>query len=195
MWSVVAQLLLPDSPLAESLCCVLSKTLYLLLCTSLTQEDKKSSRHDWKIVDWDVKQQNNKEWMEKYNVKDDNHRISKVRLPNIMQAVSEQDSAVFHSNIWWNLLSFLTLGSSLTRVTAFCPWASLVLVQPRKTRPFITERLLMGRKESNQTEKNPFQIIEFSYKLYTIKGGRSIVYISGVTGYNFQKLLLCFLWS
>ena len=28
---------------------------------------------------------------------------------------------------------------------------SLVLVQPRKTRPFITVRLLMGRKESNQT--------------------------------------------
>ena len=28
---------------------------------------------------------------------------------------------------------------------------SLELVQPRKTRPFITERLLMGRKESNQT--------------------------------------------
>ena len=27
---------------------------------------------------------------------------------------------------------------------------SLVLVQPRNTRPFITERLLMGRKESNQ---------------------------------------------
>ena len=31
---------------------------------------------------------------------------------------------------------------------------SLVLVQPRKTRPFTTERLLMGRKESNQTNKN-----------------------------------------
>ena len=30
---------------------------------------------------------------------------------------------------------------------------SLVLVQPRKTRPFITERLLMGRKESNQTKQ------------------------------------------
>ena len=30
---------------------------------------------------------------------------------------------------------------------------SLVLVQHRKTRPFITERLLMGRKESNQTNK------------------------------------------
>ena len=28
---------------------------------------------------------------------------------------------------------------------------SLVLVQPRKTRPFVTERLLMGREESNQT--------------------------------------------
>ena len=30
---------------------------------------------------------------------------------------------------------------------------SLVLVQSRKTRPFITERLLMGCKESNQTDK------------------------------------------
>ena len=28
---------------------------------------------------------------------------------------------------------------------------SLVLVQPRKTRPFLIDRLLMGRKESNQT--------------------------------------------
>ena len=38
------------------------------------------------------------------------------------------------------------------------PWArhiypSLVLVQPRKTRPWLSERLLMGRKESNQTNK------------------------------------------
>ena len=38
------------------------------------------------------------------------------------------------------------------------PWArhiypSLLLVQPRKTRPCLTERLLMGRKESNQTMK------------------------------------------
>ena len=31
---------------------------------------------------------------------------------------------------------------------------SLVLVQPRKTRPFITEILLMGRKESNQTKQD-----------------------------------------
>ena len=31
---------------------------------------------------------------------------------------------------------------------------SLVLVQPRKTRPFITEILLMGCKESNQTNKH-----------------------------------------
>ena len=30
---------------------------------------------------------------------------------------------------------------------------SLVLVQPRETRPYITERLLMGRKESNQSNK------------------------------------------
>ena len=31
--------------------------------------------------------------------------------------------------------------------------ASLVLVQPRKTCPCLTERLLMGHKESNQTNK------------------------------------------
>ena len=31
---------------------------------------------------------------------------------------------------------------------------SLVLVQPRKTHPYITERLLIGRKESNQTKQN-----------------------------------------
>ena len=31
---------------------------------------------------------------------------------------------------------------------------SLVLVQPRKTCPYITERSLMGRKESNQTNKS-----------------------------------------
>ena len=32
-------------------------------------------------------------------------------------------------------------------------YPSLVLVQPRNTYPCLTERLLMGRKESNQTNK------------------------------------------
>ena len=34
----------------------LSKTLYPLLSTGSTQEDP--SQHNWKIVDWDVKNQN-----------------------------------------------------------------------------------------------------------------------------------------
>ena len=34
----------------------------------------------------------------------------------------------------------------------FCIYPSLVLVQVRNTRHCITERLLMGRKESNQTQ-------------------------------------------
>ena len=38
---------------------------------------------------------------------------------------------------------------------------SLVLVQPRKTRPYITERLLMGCKESNQTNKPPDLDLQF----------------------------------
>ena len=33
-------------------------------------------------------------------------------------------------------------------------YPSLVLVQPRKTRACLTEILLMGRKESNQTKTN-----------------------------------------
>ena len=38
---------------------------------------------------------------------------------------------------------------------------SLVLVQPRKTRPYITERLLMGSKESNQTKQTYLPIFSF----------------------------------
>ena len=36
----------------------LGKTLYLLLNTDVTQEDRKLSLHDRKTVDWDVKHQN-----------------------------------------------------------------------------------------------------------------------------------------
>ena len=49
-------------------------------------------------------------------------------------------------------------GLSLIGVTVLCLSnninPSLVLVQPRKTRPFIIVRLLMGHKESNKTNKN-----------------------------------------
>ena len=38
-------------------------------------------------------------------------------------------------------------------------YPSLVLVQPRKTRPCLTERLLMGCKESNKTNKQTKQNI------------------------------------
>ena len=43
---------------------------------------------------------------------------------------------------------------------------SLVLVQPRKTRPFLTEKLLMGRKKSNQTNKanNASNIFRFDFR-------------------------------
>ena len=52
-----------------------------------------------------------------------------------------------------------TTGSSLTGFPFVVSLSkninpSLVLVQPRKYRPFITERLLMERKESNRTNKH-----------------------------------------
>ena len=49
---------------------------------------------------------------------------------------------------------------------------SLVLVQPRKTRPCITERLLMGRKESNQTKnqtKTFCRLLIFFFKIFKKK--------------------------
>ena len=59
------------------------------------------------------------------------------------------------------------------------PWArhiypSLVLVQPRKTRPCLTERLLMGRKESNQTKQNKQEIPRYiESSLFLIIGHHS----------------------
>ena len=57
------------------------------------------------------------------------------------------------------------MGSSLTGITALCPGARinlcLVLVQPRKTCPFITETLLMDCKESNQKNKQKIQQLGF----------------------------------
>ena len=58
---------------------------------------------------------------------------------------------------------------------------SLVLVQPRKTRPFITERLLMGRKESNQTNK---QINYFLSKLNLISSLMGIYVLHTMSGKN-----------
>ena len=53
------------------------------------------------------------------------------------------------------------------------PWArhiypSLVLLQPRKTRPCLTERLLMGRKESNQTNKQTCQMYTFFHEGFDV---------------------------
>ena len=46
---------------------------------------------------------------------------------------------------------------------------SLVLIQPRNTCPFITERLLMGRKESNQInkQKKPMNNLTDSWSMMT----------------------------
>ena len=43
---------------------------------------------------------------------------------------------------------------------------SLVLVQPRKTPPYIAERLLMGCKESNQTNKQNQTIFIFEHQFF-----------------------------
>ena len=89
-----------------------------------------------------------------YNVCEEKNNLQEQKYTNL------QDGNREHSG---SMVVCLTrdrgaAGSSLTGVTALCPWArhinrSLVLVQPRKTCHYITERLLLGRKESNQTKK------------------------------------------
>ena len=61
-------------------------------------------------------------------------------------------------------------GSSLTRRHCVVSLSkninpSLVLVQPRKTGSYITERLLMGRKESNQTDRQSELIYQKKYHI------------------------------
>ena len=86
-----------------------------------------------------------------------------------------------------------TAGWSLTSVTPLCPWArhinpSLVLVQPRKTHPCLTERLLMGRKESNQTNKQKLvQDLKSTSMWYTGSG----VVLDCIDSWTLPSFLLC----
>ena len=64
-------------------------------------------------------------------------------------------------------------GSNLTGVTAL--WSlskthlsSLELVQPRDTHPGLTERLLMGRKEPNRTNKTKMYFPKLQTRLFHI---------------------------
>ena len=56
-------------------------------------------------------------------------------------------------------------------------YPSLVLVQPRKTRPCSTERLLMGRKESNQTVNKQNSMCGLSCDSPYCKGKLEICFI------------------
>ena len=81
-----------------------------------------------------------------------------------MHPVSRERSG---SVVEWLTRDREAAGSSLTGVTALCPRArntnsSLVLGQPRKTCPFITERLLMGRKETNQTKHPVSRLVNWA---------------------------------
>ena len=50
---------------------------------------------------------------------------------------------------------------------------SLVMVQPRKTRPFITERFLIGRKKSNQQNQADYTCI---YRERLVKPGSKVTH-------------------
>ena len=81
------------------------------------------------------------------------------------------------------------------------PWArhiypSLVLVRPRKTRPYITERLLMGRKESNQTNKQKNRLHEtVLLSTQNICSNWSIKKICNFTLKVFANINVDFIWD
>ena len=63
---------------------------------------------------------------------------------------------------------------------------SLVLIHPRKTRPFINERLLMGRKESKQTNKLMRKIINQLHEILPAWGNGKNIVISTVGNNNIE---------
>ena len=63
---------------------------------------------------------------------------------------------------------------------------SLVLVQTRMTHPYITERLLMRRKESNQTNKNITNRHFHEHKVLARKVLKWISFISYKQVYNYE---------
>ena len=65
---------------------------------------------------------------------------------------------------------------------------SLVLVQPRKTLPFITERLLTGRKESNQTNKTIPLVFIFCSAMMQIQPNVNVAHSATELPRSFQKV-------
>ena len=91
------------------------------------------------------------------NVKGNLDKHMKTHNKGSRQWIWERSGSVVECLTWDQEAA----GSSLTGVTAL--WSlskthlfSLVLVLPRKTRPCLTERLLMGHKKSNQTNKQKY---------------------------------------
>ena len=75
---------------------------------------------------------------------------SAIQCPTTLNCRAQWLSAWLETEgLWvWASPASLCCGPWVRRI-----YPSLVLVQPRKTHPYKTERLLMGRKESNQTNK------------------------------------------
>ena len=63
----------------------LSKTLYPLLGTA-TQEDRKSSLHDWIIVDWDIKQQHKQIFTNNLDPDQAQHNVGLIWIQPVWQS-------------------------------------------------------------------------------------------------------------
>ena len=126
----------------------LSMTFFPLFNTGSTRE---ISRHDWKIVDLDIKHQH------KQTEQAMNREGQFIAVTAILGAQWLSGRVLDSRPKGWGL--------SLSSVTALCPWARhinpcLALVQPRNSRPDITERLLTWSWDvKNQIKQQAFSLI------------------------------------
>ena len=85
----------------------LSKTLYRLLSTGLTQEGRKLSRHDSIIVDWDIKHQHKRTIITYNNVAQWGNAHSMAKIDDFLIQCSPFIMHLIIAHIWINAVILL----------------------------------------------------------------------------------------
>ena len=134
----------------------MSKMSTCTLCKSLVMT-RQGSRNRWVTVF-----HFGREIFVAYSMASVLYSSSRMKIPNLRRPRSLQLLIVLGRAVaqWYRVLDSRPRGRGFDHHRRNCVVSlskninpSLVLVQRRKPRPFITERLLMGRKYSNQANK------------------------------------------
>ena len=97
----------------------LTKVPYPLLSTGSTQEDRKASRHDWKFVNWDVKQHQHTETKDPRALHNDVARTLKIVAHRRETTGSSIESLQLRPFSKWELLLKKRICSQRERILSF----------------------------------------------------------------------------